>query len=177
MQIVALVAVVVAVLVGLGVYVKRVSSPAGKGAQAVAGTAALSGGSATREVPPADIAVPGVNATDVPSNVAIPNTTVPASAGGGSMFRSFDVQIAGGKFVPDTVIVNQGDTVRLNLTAVDGAYDFAQTDFGLRLALPKGQTKVQEFSATAAGNFLFYCSSCGGPAKGPQGRLVVAPKN
>lgn len=177
--VVGVVGVAIIVVVALAVvFLKRGAPVAGPAKPAVDQNRQLPGIISTREAAPAEIAVPDAKATGTPANVAIPKTTAPANAANSATFRSFDVSVQGGKFAPDTVIVNQWDTVRISLTAVDAAYDFTQADFGFKLPLPKGEAKMLEFSASGQGDFLFYCTLCGGPDKGPKGHLIVTtPKN
>ncbi len=169
------VGVVVVVGIALAAITVRRSStvaPGGGTGKAPAG-AELPGGVSTRAAVPVNVVVPDAKATGTPANVAIPQTTAPANSANSATFRKYGVKLEGGKFAPDTIIVNQWDTVHIDLTAVDGDFDFTQADFGFKLALPKGVAKVLEFSATGQGNFLFYCTVCGGPEKGPQGHLIV----
>ena len=98
----------------------------------------------------------------------------PASPTGSAKLRIFSLSIDSNKFSQNIIAVNLGDTVHINITAVDGSYDFYQPDYGLKAILVRGQTKPAEFQATAAGRFTFYCQSCGGPDKGPVGYLEVA---
>jgi plastocyanin domain-containing protein len=88
----------------------------------------------------------------------------------------FSIAVQNGAFTPNTIVLNQGDTVRMLLTARDRDYDFVQPDTGLSSNLPKGVEKIVEFSGMTAGKYTFYCASCGGPDKGPLGHIVVVPK-
>lgn len=123
-----------------------------------------------------NVTVPDQNASSVPAGVAAPAIVASGSPSGTTKYRSFDIKISGGAYTPSTVIVNTGDTVHINLTAVDAAYDFTQPDMGLSLAIPKGSTKVVQFDANTAGKLTFYCKSCGGPMKGPTGYIEVVAK-
>lgn len=129
----------------------------------------------TRLPLPANVAVPEEGASST-ANVAVPQTESAAAPGVAAKYRSFNISVTGSAFTPDTVAVNQGDTVNLEITATGGSYDFTQPDFGFNASLPVGQTKTIQFQATASGKFIFYCSSCGGPSKGPVGYLLVAGK-
>lgn len=118
-----------------------------------------------------DVAVPDANATNLPKNVAKPETVIPS---GSASIRIFEIKAEGNKFTPDTLIVNNRDTVKIKLTAVDKAYDFTQPDYGLLNYLAKqGQTRTIEFGTSASGKFTFYCASCGGPDKGPVGYIII----
>lgn len=140
------------------------------------GPVQLPGGPATRETVPSNVVVPGATSTNVPANVAKPQVIGPANPNNTASFRSFSITISGSAFTPNTVIVKVGDTAHINFTAVDKNYDFTQPDYGFNVSIPKGQTKLVEFSATAEGKFTFYCKTCGGPSSGPVGYIVVAPK-
>ncbi len=131
--------------------------------------------SMTRQTIPSTIAVPDT-ASSVPSNIAKPQMIAPALTGSSASFRDFSITASGNKFTPDTVIVNKGDRVRLNIKAIDKNYDFTQPDYGLNSPLPKGQTTMIEFQASAADKYTFFCKSCGGPDKGPVGYIVIVSK-
>ncbi len=173
-----LVVLVIVVLVawyfgkGSGVSYKAGGGAAGVGAPGTGGTAGGPVQSATRQSVSSNVTVPDATST-VSSNVAAPKIVTQAAPGSTSKFRSFSLSVTGGKFIPDTVIVNAGDTVHLNITATDKDYDFYQPDYGLSTALPKGVAKVVEFQATSQDKYTFYCQSCGGPSKGPVGYVTV----
>ncbi|MBI4087634.1 MAG: cupredoxin domain-containing protein [Candidatus Liptonbacteria bacterium] len=130
----------------------------------------------TREPAPANVFVPSAGAKNVPANVAVPKAISKSGPLSDASYRSFTVAADGGRFMPDTVIVKQGDTVDLNITAVDGDYDFTQPDFGFKTVIAKATTQNIQFQATATGRFAFYCSLCGGPSQGPLGYIVVVQK-
>lgn len=173
------VAVVAAAAVGAGYYVFVNDAAVRSG-----GNAAVNGGGASGSAPSsttaqplsAPVAVPAQNATTVPPGVAAPTLVAPGSPSGATSFRSFNVTVTAQAFSPSTIIVNQGDTVHINITASGGAYDFTQQDLGLMLKVPAGETKVVQFDATSPGKFTFYCTSCGGPSKGPVGYVEVVAK-
>ena len=166
--------VVAFVLVLLFAFVK---GPSGTIPGGINGQEVEPQGPVTREAPPRNVVVPDVGAENVPENVAVPESVSPAAPHrGDASFRSFNVSINGGKFEPDTVIVKMGDTARINVTAVDGDYDYFQPDYGFKVRLAQGETKFTQFDATAAGKFTIFCESCGGPDRGPVGYLIVAPK-
>ena len=175
-------AVVVIVAVAAYYIMTGASVPAGgMGAsrQGGAGTTGPTPSSATITALPsggANIAVPGQNATSVPQNVAAPTIVASGSPQGTTSYRSFNITETARAFTPSTIIVNQGDTVHINLTAQGGTYDFTQPDMGLKLTVPAGETKVVQFDADTAGKLTFYCASCGGPAKGPVGYIEVVAK-
>ena len=173
---IAVVVVVVIAVVGILVFVKRApqagltTSPAGGNAPGAAPS-----GPVTREPAPANVVVPSQTSSDVPKNVALPEV-VSGNPNQNSSFRSFDIKADSNKFTPDTVIVRQGDTLNMNVTAVDKDYDIFQPDYGTKVRIPKGTAQKVQFQATDSGKFLFYCVSCGGPSKGPTGYIIIAPK-
>lgn len=140
------------------------------------GEQASSSASATNLPVPANVVVPDAGAQNVSPDVAVPQVVSPAAPGVDSKYRSFNIIVQNGVFVPSTVAVNLGDTVNLQIGSVGGDYDFTQPDLGFHVALPDGENKKIQFSPMAAGKFVFYCSSCGGPAKGPVGYIIVTGK-
>ena len=179
MLIAAIVVVLIVVAIVLAVVgPKSGSNSPGNGPGAAAGTGksiASSSAPVTRLPLPANVTVPEQGASST-GNVAVPQVESAAGPGSSAKYRSFNITLQNGAFSPDTVAVNQGDTVNLVITAVGGSYDFTQPDFGFNVPLPEGQGKPIQFEASASGKFIFYCSVCGGPAKGPVGYLLVAAK-
>ena len=184
--IIALAVLVVVAVVAVFVVVKerKVAAPISPGGNPEipsAGTA-ISPSSASAPVPvtrlpePTNVLVPEAGAQNVSSGVAVPQAESAAAPGSDSKYRSFHIIVENGAFMPSTIAVNVGDVVQLQIGAVGGDYDFTQPDYGLRATLPNGVNKAIEFGATAPGKFVFYCSSCGGPAKGPVGYLIVTGK-
>ncbi len=110
------------------------------------------------------------------ANIAVPDTIGSAGPNTSASYRSFSLKSENDALTPDTVIVWERDTVRLDITAADRAYNFVQPDYGFKIFLPKGGTKTVEFSATASGKFIMYCASCGGPQRGPVGYIIVVPR-
>lgn len=174
------IAVVVVILAYVAFFQKGSNVNTGNKGGATGGTAAVGGKagepvkSATRQEVGSGVVVPDASASStVPANVAKPAIVTQAAPGSTSKFRSFSISVTGGKFVPENVIVNAGDTVHINITATDKDYDFYQPDYGLSTPLPKGVQKVVEFQATSRDKYTFYCQSCGGPSKGPVGYVTV----
>ena len=178
--IIAVIAVALLILAGWWFYKKQGVSPSGSsgvpGAPDGAGDTTVPSQSATRLPASSGISVPNATSSNVPANVAKPSIVTPAAPNSSASFRKFSISVGGGQFTPNTVIVNIGDTVHLDITAADGGYDFTQPDYGFNVILPKGQAKIVEFQAPAEGKYTFFCKACGGPAKGPLGYIIVAPK-
>jgi heme/copper-type cytochrome/quinol oxidase subunit 2 len=126
---------------------------------------------------PKDIKVPEVNdqtlTPEQKKDVAIPTVVAPAAPGVDSKYRSFDIKAEGGLFAPANVIVNQGDTVHINLTAVDRDYDFIIPSFSMKQTAKKGQTRIVEFQASQIGSFVFYCEVCGGATSTAKGNIII----
>lgn len=67
------------------------------------------------------------------------------------------------EFIPDTIVVNEGDLVRLQITSEDVEHGFAIWSYGIDYALPPGQTVSIEFFANRTGRHFFHCSVYCGP--------------
>jgi heme/copper-type cytochrome/quinol oxidase subunit 2 len=128
--------------------------------------------STTRGEVPDNVVVPGTTST-VSGDVAKPTNVIQVRPDGSSL-REFKIQASGNDFNPSTIIVKQGDSIQISLTAVDKDYDFTQPDYGFNTKVSKGQTRTFPFDATAGGKFTFFCKSCGGPGTGPVGYIIVS---
>jgi plastocyanin len=167
------VVVVIALIVVLLVIRGNGGSPAGGNLPGPESASSSAQASPTRSPAPAVVVVPDAGAKNISSSIAVPQVETAAAPTSDSKYRSFDVIVQNGEFMPSTIDVNQGDEVNLQIGAVGGNYDFTQPDYGFRVPLPNGKNVHFEFGATAPGKFVFYCSVCGGPAKGPVGYLIV----
>ena len=88
--------------------------------------------------------------------------------------KEFDVVASQWKFSPNTIEVNEGDSVVLNVRSVDVAHGIAIPGFGINEYLSPGQTVRMEFIADRKGTFTFSCSvSCGVGHSGMVGKLIV----
>lgn len=121
---------------------------------------------------PKNVVVPEANSS-APADVAKPLSVTPAAPGSSSSQRDFDISIAHDKFIPDKIIAKLKDNIVISFTATDKDYYFTQPDYGFNELIKKGTTKKVGLGLTATGDFLFYCSACGGPEKGPVGHLIV----
>jgi plastocyanin len=165
-------AVIVIIIIVVVVWVSQKSASNPNGVAAPTGTNGQPQ-SATRALTPANVVVPDEGAQTAPTGVAVPKLQTAASQTSGAQFRSFAVAISNNAYNPATIAVNKGDIVDLELTAVDGNYGFTQPDYGYDLPISMGKTQKVQFQALNSGKFTFYCSACGGPAKGPVGYLIV----
>jgi hypothetical protein len=162
--------VLVAILLVLGIALWFSRGPAVPSAPGVIGGS----GSPTKAAVASDAIVPDSKA-QAPDGVAVPESVIPAAPGVDAKLRVFNLVFEENGVTPSAVSVHAGDTVHINFTAKDGAYDFTQPDLGFSLKIPAGATKVVEFSTPSPARYLFYCASCGGPEKGPAGYIYVVP--
>lgn len=88
--------------------------------------------------------------------------------------KEFDVIAKQWDFSPNTITVNEGDNVILNIESIDVNHGFALTTFGISEFLSPGNTVKVEFVADKTGTFSFFCNvSCGSGHGGMRGTLVV----
>ncbi|MEK9173512.1 MAG: hypothetical protein AAB594_03015 [Patescibacteria group bacterium] len=130
----------------------------------------------TMQNSPPNVVVPEKDTQNLPGNIAKPEVFYELKRRPGTGLRVFSLTIEGDTFKPDTVIVNEFDRVKINLTAVDKDYDFTQPDMGRPMKIPKGTTEFIEFQAQGGKKLTFYCALCGGPEKGPIGNIIIKPK-
>ena len=131
-----------------------------------------------RDEVPSDIVVPDQNAsaTNTPKDIAIPKVSIPAAPGVSATLRVFDITAKENTFTPPTIAAYSGDTVHINFTATDKAYDIIFPDYNMKQTAQKGETKVLEFQAQATGKFTYFCELCGGVQSKAIGYIIVAPK-
>jgi cytochrome c oxidase subunit 2 len=78
-------------------------------------------------------------------------------------------------FTPETINVNLGDKVVLEITATDTEHGFGLSAFNIDRKLPQGKTVTIEFVADQKGEFTFKCTSfCGWGHFGMNGKLIVS---
>lgn len=173
-NLVVILVVLILLAIGLVTWVlTKKSQQAYEATKQAAQNSASSSKSSTWAAVPANITVPG-KGDAVPANVAPPTVVGPASNDNSTKFRQFKISVKGDAYTPNTIIVNKGDDVYAVFTAVDKNYEFDLPDYGYKVVLPQGVAVPIHFGATASGKFTFYCGSCGGPASGPVGYLIVA---
>lgn len=80
------------------------------------------------------------------------------------------------EFNPGEIRVQQGERVRLLITALDRKHGIQIKEFGIKTELPEGEETVVEFVADRAGEFQFKCSvRCGWRHRWMKGKLIVEP--
>ncbi len=88
--------------------------------------------------------------------------------------KEFDVTAKQWEFIPDTITVNKGDTVILNVESIDVNHGISIPQFGVGESLSPGKKVTVEFVADKAGTFSFYCSVyCGEGHSNMKGTLIV----
>ena len=110
-------------------------------------------------------------------------TGTPAAAGAdesgaaGDTLKTFEVTAERFRFSPSEIEVNQGDTVRLTIRAIDVAHGFAIPEFGINARIDPGDDPVTvEFVAETPGRYQFTCSVfCGSGHGDMRGVLTVVP--
>lgn len=124
-----------------------------------------------------DIEVPELNVVELDETIAIPEISIDAAPGvTDKKLRRFSISAKNDTYAPSEVIVNQGDTVHINFTAVDKTYDITFPDYNIKQTAQEGETKFLGFSAVNPGKFLFYCEICGGLDSDVNGHIIIVPK-
>ena len=109
--------------------------------------------------------------------VVPPVAVADQSAGARDTLKTFEVTAERFRFWPSEIEVNQGDTVRLTIRAVDVPHGFAIADLGIDERVdPGGDPITVEFVADAPGRYQFTCSVfCGNGHADMRGVLTVVP--
>lgn len=77
-------------------------------------------------------------------------------------------------FTPSSIVVKQGDRVKLKIKSIDVTHGFALPDFDIKVGLVPNKEETVEFTANKKGEFTFFCSViCGEGHTGMKGKLVV----
>ncbi|MDP1706376.1 MAG: cupredoxin domain-containing protein [bacterium] len=77
----------------------------------------------------------------------------------------------GNSFDPNSLVVNEGDIIDIQLSAIDRDYEIYLPGLGIYKLVPKGQRSEVQFQAYPAGEHLFACKdNCSNP---PQASLVI----
>jgi heme/copper-type cytochrome/quinol oxidase subunit 2 len=107
-----------------------------------------------------------------------PKNEAPASANPQlqTKARFFDVKVSKDGFSPQTITVNRGDTVYLDLSALDRDYDLDIPYLGAYFSVvKKGETRHLPFDVPQSGTFVFQCRDFCPPGGKIQGQLIVLP--
>jgi len=88
--------------------------------------------------------------------------------------RTIEMQARQFEFVPSTVVVREGETVRLEVTSQDVTHGLAVEAYDIDKRLPPHETVTVEFTADQPGRRHFHCSVfCGAGHERMHGTLVV----
>lgn len=88
--------------------------------------------------------------------------------------KEFEVSGNNFAFSPTEIVVNQGDTVRINFTNSGGFHDLVIDEFNARTKqLADGAKETIEFVADKTGTFEYYCSVGKHREMGMVGNLIV----
>ena len=91
-----------------------------------------------------------------------------------STVKEFTMTAKQWSFVPSTITVNKGDTVRLNITSTDVKHGIKISAFNVSADLNPGQSTTVEFVADKTGSFSYFCSVfCGSGHGSMKGTLIV----
>ncbi|HLD28475.1 MAG TPA: plastocyanin/azurin family copper-binding protein [Patescibacteria group bacterium] len=124
-----------------------------------------------------DINQPADQNTDVPaSNINFNNNTNQSPADNNGQFgvKVFDISGRNFVFSMEEIIVNVGDTVRINFTSESGFHDWVVDKFNAATnQVNTGDSTSVEFVADTAGVFEYYCSVGNHRAQGMFGQLIV----
>lgn len=91
-----------------------------------------------------------------------------------STVKEFDVTARQFEFDPSTITVNEGDTVKLNVTSEDTPHGISIAAFGVSQTLTPNSTKTIEFVADKAGTYPIVCSVvCGSGHSSMKASLIV----
>ena len=80
-------------------------------------------------------------------------------------------------YSPETIEVEEGVPVVLELTSLDRDHGFTVPELGLRIDVEPGKTARVRFVPEKAGTFLFHCDIfCGTGHEEMAGEIVVKPR-
>lgn len=88
--------------------------------------------------------------------------------------KSFDIEGSNFKFVPNQIVVNQGDTVQINFTSTQGVHNLVIEGLNLQTkTVQAGESDQLTFVAGQKGTYNIYCGIGNHRAMGMVGVLVV----
>ncbi len=100
-------------------------------------------------------------------DIAIPRYAAPAGKKGESALRTFDIKVESNAFIPSTIVVDEKDLVKLEITAQDADYDIFFPDLGVFKELPQGKLVKLQIQAYPFGKYQFFCkNACDEEVKG-----------
>ncbi len=88
--------------------------------------------------------------------------------------KEFKIEAKQFEFVPSTITVNEGDTVRLVVTSKDVEHGLGIPEFDVSVKVDAGKTETIEFVADKKGAYSMNCNVfCGSGHSGMKGALIV----
>ncbi len=88
--------------------------------------------------------------------------------------KTFNIEANNFAFSPNSIEVNKGDTVVLNIKSLDTNHGFYLKDFNVDKELPVGEEVQVKFFADKSGTFKFRCNvPCGSGHLEMTGTLIV----
>jgi cytochrome c oxidase subunit 2 len=79
------------------------------------------------------------------------------------------------RYSPEEVTVRRGESVAIELGAVDVEHDYVSDELDLHVHAGAGETQRGGLTAATAGTYTVYCSISGHRDAGMEGRIVVTP--
>ncbi len=77
--------------------------------------------------------------------------------------RVVEVEAKRYEFIPDPIVVEEGQPVRLEVTATDVTHGFGLTAMDIDVPLPPNETQTVEFTPEETGQFHIHCTHYCGP--------------
>jgi len=99
-----------------------------------------------------------------------------AVGGSNSSFGVYEIGISKTGFSQTNLTVKKDDFVKVEVTGVDGDYDFSIPQYGTYALVKQGETKKITFIPSTAGTFLFECRDKCPNGQKINGRFIVLPK-
>ena len=88
--------------------------------------------------------------------------------------KEFQITARQFEFIPETIVVNQGDRIKLAITTLDVVHGFLITEYNIDERIEPGEIKIIEFIADKKGEFPIVCNvPCGSGHGNMRGKLVV----
>lgn len=96
----------------------------------------------------------------------------------GVRLNSFSIVADRGAFTPSTIVVEGGQNVQVNFTAVDRDYDIGvAAPIGAYVVAKAGETQVFGFSMDQEGTYAFRCQQFCPEGRAIEGSIIILKKN
>ena len=88
--------------------------------------------------------------------------------------KEFDIKLKDGKFTPDVVYANLGDTIKIRIKSIGHSSGFVMPDFSIDEELKKGKEKEILFVIDKKGSFTFSCGwYCSEDDENEEGKIII----